>query len=152
MNRTGFTLLELTIILAILGVTMVLFYPSFTTSAQVAYSQAAKNNLMAIYSAQVNYFNNNNGAYCWDTSGPCDTLADINTNLNLNISDSVYSYVCCSTTAANGTKGFLCWATNGTATCAAQTGNTQWQVTNGAIVLTGAGLNPSCNGGTYCPS
>ena len=64
MKKTGFTLLELVIILAILSVTMVLFYPNFTTSTQVAYSQAAKNNLMAIYSAQANYFNNNNGAYC----------------------------------------------------------------------------------------
>lgn len=131
-----------------MSVTMVLFYPSFTKSTQVAYSQAAKNNLMAIYSAQVNYLNNNNGAYCFG-AGVCDTLANINTDLNLNISDSVYSYTCC----ANGANGFLCWATNGTATCAAQTGNTQWKVTNGAVVLTGAGLNPSCNvGGTYCPS
>ena len=150
MKRTGFTLIELIIILTILGVTMVLFYPNFNKSAQVAYSQAAKNNLMAIYSAQVNYFNNNNGVYCLNTSAsPCDTLSDINTSLNLNISDGVYSYTCC----ANGANGFKCWATNGAATCAAQTGNTQWQVTNGAVVLTGAGLNPSCNvGGTYCPS
>jgi len=148
MNRTGFTLLELTIILAILGVTMVLFYPSFTTSTQVAYSQAAKNNLMAIYSAQVNYFNNNNGVYCLNTSAsPCNNLSNINTNLNLNISDSIYSYICCT-----DASGFLCWATNGAVACPPASGNTQWKVKNSAVVLTGAGLNPSCNGGTYCPS
>jgi len=151
MNRTAFTLIELIVVVIILGVTLFLCLPNFNSTTQWAYSQAAKNNLMAIYSAQLNYFNNNNvGAYCINTPGLCDNLSHINTNLSLNISDSVYSYICCPSVTA---PGFVCWATNGTAACPAPTsGNTQWQVTNGPIVLTGAGLNPSCGGvGTYCP-
>jgi prepilin-type N-terminal cleavage/methylation domain-containing protein len=143
--QKGMTLMEIIVVLIIVGIAAVVCLPNFNSSTQKAYSQAAASNLLAIYSAQVNYFNNNNGVYCFDTSGPCDTLAHINTNLNLNISDSAYNYVCCSTTAGNGTLGFQCWAANGTATCAAQAGDTKLTVTNAA------NGNLTCVG-TYCPN
>jgi type II secretory pathway pseudopilin PulG len=150
MNRTGFTLIEIIVILIILGITLACFFPSFTSSTQQAYSQAAKNNLLAIYSAEVNYFNNNNGAYCLSTlpSSPAcavspncaNNLAAINCNLNLNISDSVYTYSC------SNVSGFSCTANNNASS------PTVWTVINAPVVLTGGGLNPSCNGGPYCSS
>ena len=150
MKKTGFTLIEIIVILVILGVTLILFIPNYTSSTQMAYSQAAKNNLLAIYSAEVNYFNNNNGQYCLSSlpaSSTCtvspncaDTLPAINCNLNLNISDSVYAYSC------SNVSGFSCTANNNAPS------PTIWTVTNAPIVLTGAGLNPSCNGGPYCSS
>ena len=135
--RKGFTLMEMLVVLFIIGVVVAFFSPGFYTSTQLAYSQAAKNNLLAIYSAQLNHFNDNNGVYC--LNNPCaDTLAHINANLNLSITDNIYAYNCGPDPA--GTP-FLCTATNG---------NTTLKVNDATIVLPG-NVNPTC-AGTYCPS
>lgn len=137
--RKGMTLMEIMVVLIIIGIAAAFFFPNFNTSTQQAYAQAAENNLLAIYSAQVNYFNNNNGVYCINSGAnpTCgDSLAHLNTNLNLNISDSVYTDYHCATDPS----GFLCTATNG---------NTTLNINNTAVVLSG-GVNPSC-AGTYCP-
>jgi len=139
--------MELIIVLIIVGITSAVCFPNFYTSTQRAYSQAAKNNLLSIYSVQLNYFNDKNG-YCLNTSAsPCDNLTDINTNLNLNMMDGVYQYICCT-----NASGFICMATNGAITCGAQSGNTTLKIKNTAVTLgtmTGA-TNPSCTG-KYCP-
>jgi type II secretory pathway pseudopilin PulG len=118
--------MEIMVVLIIVGVVAAFTLPNFNSSTQQAYSQAAKNNLLAIYTAQVNHFNDNN-AYC---IAYCDNLADINKSLNLNIADSVYQYIC-----VDDPTRFLCKATNGSTTLTIQNG------VNG---------NPNCYG-PYCP-
>lgn len=125
--RKGFTLMEIVVVLIIIGVVASVTLPNFNASTQQAYGQTARNNLRAIYSAQVNHFNDQN-SYC---IASCGNLSAINTSLNLNIADSVYQYSCIS-----DVSGFLCKATNGSTTLTIQNG------VNG---------NPDCYG-PYCPS
>jgi len=148
----GFTLIEIIVVMIILGVTLALSV-NYNTPTQLANAQSAKNNLLAIYSSQANYLNSKNGVYCLNTStSPCDNLTDINTNLNLNIplgsggaSDAGgYNYICCT-----DASGYICYATNGAVSCAAQSGNTTLQIKNAAVVLSG-NTNPNC-AGTFCP-
>jgi len=140
-DRKGFTLIEIIVTLVIIGVLTAIAVNCYTVSIQQAAANAAQNNLITIYGAQRNYYFTN-GSYC-TAAGSCDTLANLNTNLKLNITDSNYTYACCT-----DASGFLCQASNGTTTCAAMSGNTQWKMTYTPIVpLT----NPKCTG-TYCPT
>ena len=157
--RKGFTLLELLIVIIIVAILAKLAFSSYLTFLKQGSAKAAQNNLITIYNAEkTNYFNN--GSYCINTSSPpCDTRSDINTALNLNISDNNFNYTCTST------SGFSCTATNITAP------NLSLTVTGGTasspnpiILLGGTGCtaspwaapcNPSCsstNNPGYCPN
>lgn len=130
----GMTLMEIIVVLVIVGIAAAFFFPNFNQSTQLTYSQSAEDNLLAIYSAQLNYFNNNSGVYC--NAGCGNNLTNLNNNLNLNITDSIFNYQC------TGTP-FTCTAT--------ATNGTTWTINDAPIVLTGANRNPSC-AGTYCPN
>jgi len=101
LDRQGFTLMEILVVLFIIVIAALVSFPNFTAPTEGAKSLTAQNNLLAIYSAEKNYFNNNNGSYCTGVSSTCgDTLADLNTNLSLNIlDDGSYLYDCGKTTA-----------------------------------------------------
>jgi type II secretory pathway pseudopilin PulG len=108
LRREGITLVEIIVVLVIIGLAVRFLLPNFTTPNEQAWAVSARNNLLAIYSAQLNYMNNN-GSYCTITTGltiPCgDTLSNLNLHLSLNIQDDgTYLYNC-----ANGT--FQCTAT-----------------------------------------
>ena len=146
--RKGFTLMELLVVLFIVGITACLCFPNFYGSTQRAYSQAAKNNLLAIYSAQLNYFNNNNGVYC--LNAPCGgSLFDLNANLNLDILCS--DTPCQASSTDPGGYNYSCSATGAPLTCTAINSNTTLTIdNNGPVVLKNGTLNPRCSG-TYCP-
>jgi type II secretory pathway pseudopilin PulG len=91
MKRVGFSLLEMILILILIGIVVTFCVPNFMYLNENALAQNAKNNLYAIYTAQKNYFNENN-TYC---VGPCSTIAFINQFLSLNIvDDGTYIYYC----------------------------------------------------------
>ena len=146
-NKKGFTLIEIIIVMIIFGILTAVALPNYFTMLQQGAANAAQNNLLAIYNAQLNYYNTNN-AYCL---GPCDTLADINTNLALNLTDNNFSYACVAGPAA--ANGFQCIATGPASTIT---------LINSPIVSTGAttcatssaaGCNPICApAGNGCPT
>lgn len=110
MNKSGLTLLEIVVVLIIVGVILAFTVPDYTTPTEQARAMNAQNNLLAIYTAQQNYANNNGGNYCTSISSAsaacqnaqtpadpncADNLAAINCNLSLNIpDDGTYTYGC----------------------------------------------------------
>ena len=154
-GREGMTLMEIIVVLIIVGIAAACFFPNYTTPIEKARAANAQNNLLAIYSAERNYNNNINGAYCLaapnTASSACntlladnkcaDTLAAINCNLSLNIQDDgTYLYDCGATTAN------ACTATR-------KNGPAAFLITvalNSAIQLNGE-VNPSCSTSYWCP-
>jgi prepilin-type N-terminal cleavage/methylation domain-containing protein len=105
-RREGVTLIEIIVVLVIIGLAVRFLLPNFTTPNEQAWAINARNNLLAIYTAQQNY-NVNNGGYCL-IAGTCgDTLPDLNLHLSLSIQDDgTYTYTCptastCTATRAN---------------------------------------------------
>jgi len=137
--RQGFTLMEMLIVLFIIGLCTALVIPSYLAPSGRSKAIVARNNLLAIYSAQQNY-RNNTGSFV--TSG-IGNLAAINSTFSLNIQDDgSYAYAC----IADPT-GFLCSAT-------AVNPSITFNLTNAPIQLTGATFNPTCLDPTstgWCP-
>ena len=104
--KQGFTLMEMLIVLAIIGVCIALFLPNYLKPTEQSRALVAKNNLLAIYTAQQNY-RNNNGTFYVTPGSPSNDLSGINTALSLNFTDDgSYNYLC--NTSASG---FSCQAT-----------------------------------------
>ncbi|MBF0490477.1 MAG: prepilin-type N-terminal cleavage/methylation domain-containing protein [Candidatus Omnitrophica bacterium] len=136
---SGFTLMEILVVLIIIGILAAMAVPSFTSSFENARSQDAKNNLLSIYAAQLNYFNNNQ-VYCNKAA-----LSDINNCLSLNIIANGVDFDC----SGGTTTSYICTATSHSS---GGTSNFMYTLTPAPIVLTSTdpGTNPVCNGGKYC--
>jgi type II secretory pathway pseudopilin PulG len=93
--------------LIVVGILVSVSVTSLTGQIQKGAAQAAQNNLLVILAAEKSY-HFNHGGYCLDTGNCADTLADINTNLSLNISDTYYTYLC---SAGPAPSAFCCYAT-----------------------------------------
>jgi len=151
LHRQGFTLIEILIVLIIIGIAAVFSMPNFNTPTEQARALNAQNNLLAIYSAEKNYLNNNS-AFCVDQPPPngqiacaesgnpncAKDLASINCNLSLNIQDDgTYSYAC---------AGSTCTATRTSVSLGLTITLTA------PIQLNGSPKNPSCNlSSSWCP-
>lgn len=147
-DSKGFTLIEIIVAAVILGILAIVALPSYNAMLIQGAAQAAQNNLITIYNAQKSYYFNN-AAYC---VASCNSLANINTALSLNITDAKSNYTC------NNTGGFTCTATNILDT------NLILTITNASIILPGgtgctgspwaSPCNPSCatDVTAYCPS
>lgn len=134
-GREGFTLIEVLVVLFIIGIIAAFYFPNFTTPNEQAWASNAQNNLLAIYSAEQNY-KNNNGSYATSASLPA-----INSTLALNIQDDgTYSYSC--------SGGVTCTATRNTVSST----NIVITLATG-INLSGSGTaNPVCNTSNHwCP-
>jgi type IV pilus assembly protein PilE len=97
LGRKGMTLMEIIVVLIIIGIAAAVVIPNFSTPMAKSRAQNAVNNLLAIYSAQQNFYNNNNNNYCFSPGAfpNCGSLAAINTALSLNIpDDGSYTYQC----------------------------------------------------------
>lgn len=149
LRREGITLMEIIVVLTIIGVATVFSFPNYTTPVEKARVTNAQNNLLAIYSAQQNY-RNNNGSYCTNNpvSSPCPlslsatcggSLAYINCSLSLNIQDDgTYTYFC---------RGVTCTATRTNSL----SDPTMVVTLNAAIRLSG-NVNPTCTtSNNWCP-
>jgi len=143
LRRQGFTLIEIIVVLVIIGICVAFALPNFNIPTEQAKALNAQNNLLAIYSAQRNY-NNNNGGFATALNG----VAAINTALSLNIQDDgSYQYSC------SAVSGFTCTAT--------RTGNPApltLTVTNSPILLHQANSNtnnplctPAAGNNAWCP-
>jgi prepilin-type N-terminal cleavage/methylation domain-containing protein len=154
-RRKGFTLMEITVVLFILGILIAIAIPNYISYTSQGAANAAEQNLIAIYNAQKNFYFANNAVYCTDTTPVkhCgDNRITLNKNLNLNINDSYFQYECY--ISAGNVPG--CIAKNNSAPQVAislylsspivLTGAT------GCATSSGAGCNPICNGAAYCPT
>ena len=142
-TRQGFTLMEMIVVLIIIAIAAVCSFPNFTTPTEQARAMNAWNNLLAIYSAEKNYLNNNGGfaVGASGASGDAHSLAAIDSTLALNIQDDgTYLYSCsgstCTATRNNGPSAFSIAVT-----------------LTAPIQLTGGTLNPACTPPTsqWCP-
>jgi prepilin-type N-terminal cleavage/methylation domain-containing protein len=142
-RREGWTLIEIIVVLVIIGLAIRFVSPDFTASKEQALAISARNNLLAIYSAEMNYLNNN-GKYCLGTGSATpacgNSLANLNFNLSLLIQDDgTYTYDCSTATTcvakrANALLKPLITVTlnapiqlNGAnPTCVAAAGQTNW--------------------------
>ena len=141
LHRQGFTLIEILIVLIIIGIAAVFSMPNFNTPTEQARALNAQNNLLAIYSAEKNYLNNNGGFAVGvsGAAGDASSLAAIDSTLSLNIQDDgTYTYVC---------SGSTCTATR------TNVNPLGMSVTLTApIQLNGSPKNPSCNlSSSWCP-
>jgi type IV pilus assembly protein PilE len=144
-NKTGFTLMEITVALIILGIAAAIALPSYTAYLQQGEAQNAQNNLTAIYGGQNTYYLNNTNTY-YASSGTND-LNGINTALILTLAqDPYFKYTCAASIVSQNISratGFTCTATNSS--------------TGAVLTLTDAPLlantNPSCAAASpsYCP-
>ncbi len=153
--RQGFTLIEILVVMVIIAIAAVFALPNFTTPTEQAKALTAQNNLLAIYSAQRNYYNINNGSFNMGgggagiggsgVAGDPNGVQAINTAFVLNIQDDgSYIYDCGVTTKAPPT-------------CTAIRNNSSNLgisiVLNSPINLSRVGVaNPTCNlTSSWCP-
>jgi len=99
-DKKGFSLIEITVAMVIIGTLAAIAIPTYTSMVQTGIAQAAIYNLTLMDMAETTYLNNT-GTYCGVTQSndsspnpPCSNLADINTRLNLNIVDNNLLYGC----------------------------------------------------------
>lgn len=79
-NNNGFTLIELMIVVAILGVISAIGIPQYMGYSDNSKITVVKNGLRAVFMQQQDYYRTNNAYY--STGGTCsDSTAGINTNL-----------------------------------------------------------------------
>jgi prepilin-type N-terminal cleavage/methylation domain-containing protein len=147
--RKGFTLIEIIVVLVILGVLATVALYNYNIMMMQGVAKAAQNNLITIYNAQQNYYFAN-GVYC---TASCNTLANINTNLNLFITDNNFTYAC----AASGSS-YTCTASIGSFTFVVTGQPTQLILPGGTGCAGGVApppCNPACSNAanpSYCPS
>jgi len=98
-NKKGFTLIEITVVIVIIGILAAIAIPNYITFVGQGMTQNAENNLQAISNAQKIYYLNH-GKYCAVQMAqpidmvPCSSLSLINTALSLNINDNNFYYIC----------------------------------------------------------
>lgn len=131
----GFTLMEILVVVIIISILAMIAVPQYSNFLKEGSVQSARNNLVSIYNAQkTDYLNT--GGYYTSASNP-DTIANINTGLGLNITDTNFNYYC------SNAGGFTCTATNIADSSLILT------VTNNPIVYTG-GVNCASYTGSAC--
>ena len=79
-NNTGFTLIEIMIVIAILGIVSAIAIPAYTGYLATARMSEAKNNIAALKLAEEEFFLENN-RYFFDTSANNATLKSWSGNL-----------------------------------------------------------------------
>ncbi len=127
--QTGFTMLELMVVVVIIAVIAGFAIPNYQRAVERSYLRTATANLQALHSVQQIY-RTQNGNY-WGTGD----VAAINTNLGLNIIESGMTYTS-TAGGANFTVTAVRWGPAATFTVT---------VTDTAL----SGANPACSGS--CP-
>ena len=92
MRGYAFSLIELIIVLVIIGVVALFAVSGYQGYIERMRAKNAEANLLAIYDKQKRYKLDNGNYYACATATTSCTLDDINANLNLDLTDSYFSY------------------------------------------------------------
>lgn len=136
----AFTLIELIVVIVIVSILAVLFIPNIMKSIHQSYAKDAMHNLMTIYAAQQNYYQNNS---TYLTCASTDLSACVNSSSGLDlsiISSGGITYTCDATVNPS-----VCTATGG-----AQAGTFTMNITLNTSP-TSTGYPVYCSGTTYNP-
>ncbi len=98
----GFTLMELMIVVVIMGIIAAFSIPNYSKAVERSYERDGMVNLMAIYTSQKIYYNNNN------TYAGGKNISELNASLELGLISNGMSYACNASSVA-----FECTATRG---------------------------------------
>ena len=96
-NKKGFTLIELMIVVAIIGILAAIAIPDFLKFQAKAKQSECKTNLGAVFTTQVAYFGENN-----TYGGGSDCFIDLAWEPE---GDSIYSYFCAEDVIPNPNRG-----------------------------------------------
>ena len=124
LSLTGFTLIELMVVVIIIGILAAIAVPQYTTTREKAVDKEAISALKLVRAANKQYFAKYNHYY--PASGSVASISSINNNLSLDLNNASWSY------SISGSGG-----TNFTASGARSGRN--WSITQ-------SGTNPSCAG------
>ncbi len=100
LERAGFTLMEVLIVIVILGVMAGLAIPSYNNSVEQSRANEAQANLNVIYTAEKIYKINNNGVY-W-AGGTNPPIANINAALNIDLATPIFYTISSITASGSG--------------------------------------------------
>jgi len=118
MKDKGFTILELMIIIAIMGILAVFYIPSLQDTFERSRSKNAEFNLLQIYSAQKRYLLSERVYYLCNSSVDLqDNVFGINQNLSIKIEDAYFDY----DIRPEGTDGYQAMAIRKEGRCANST-------------------------------
>ena len=99
-NKKAFTLMEVLITAAIVGILAMMAIPNLVKTVNSSYKQDALHNLLAIYSAEQNWAQNHNGEYLYCPDLAC--INDSNAGLGLSITSSGGINYTCDTPSGSG--------------------------------------------------
>lgn len=123
---TGFTLIELMIVVVIIGILSAIALPNYTNTREKAIDREAKSALKLIQSANKQYFIQ--GEYYYPVAGSESNLLNINRNLSIDLSGGHWIY-----TVTRTVTGF--------SATAVRSGRT-WTITN---LVTDATCSPAAS-------
>ena len=101
-NKKGFTLLELLIVVAIIGILASLGFPSYSRAKEKALDKEAKSNLKLIQPAEKGHYLEMNAYY--PSSGSESNVTNINNNLHLSLTTTNWTYTVWSTGCGRATR------------------------------------------------
>lgn len=147
-TKNAFTLIELAVVAIIIGILVLVGIPNMLKGVNRGYAQDAMRNLMAIYAAQQNFYQNNSNVYF-----TCASADACNAGLGLNIVKNGGTDYSCDPAVGK------CTARNPGATGTMFTMevdlNSSVAVNTSPMYCVVSGQNPCCTGGaagwTYCP-
>jgi type II secretion system protein G len=136
MNKKGFTLVEIMIVVAIIALLAAIAIPNLLSAKRTANTAAAKANIRALSTAAEVYATGHNGAYPADSTAIASYIAPATTLCSSSESSPVQGYVYdCSGLSATG---YTLTATPASATA----GDTIFSVTTGGVITETAYSTP----------
>ncbi len=117
-RRTGFTLVELMIVVVVVGILATIAYPNYVTTREKALDREAISALMLIRNSERMFFSRSESFYP-SPAGTQSNIVSINGNLTLDLNENIWDYAIITASptlfTASATRGGRIWAITNTA-------------------------------------